>query len=131
MKKIAKVFAMIACIATLGMMTSCGKDNEDLIIGKWQWVSMTDDNGETEVLPSGYATWEFTESGDLIWVMNYSEEQPVVKYTVKGDKITLSISGSSSDKTFTATIKSIDKNNMTIDMEEILPRHVVIDMKKI
>lgn len=33
MKKL-KVIAMMLCIATLGLTTSCSKDNKDLIIGK-------------------------------------------------------------------------------------------------
>ncbi|MBR4774036.1 MAG: lipocalin family protein [Bacteroidales bacterium] len=38
MKKL-RFFAMMLCIAALGLTTSCSKDNEDLIIGKWKCVS--------------------------------------------------------------------------------------------
>ncbi|MBO7101909.1 MAG: hypothetical protein J6V98_07825 [Bacteroidales bacterium] len=36
-----KVFALMLCIVTLGLTTSCSKENQDLIIGNWRIVDGT------------------------------------------------------------------------------------------
>lgn len=125
MKKIAKIFAIIACIATFGMMTSCSKDNADLIIGKWKWVSATT-NGETQTMPDGY-TWEFTEAGKLISVMNYETPQ-TIQYSVEKDIITFT----SGNNSFTVTIKELDKEKLVVDMGNLFPQpNVVVNMTRI
>ena len=65
MKKIMKVCAMLLCIAIAGAMSSCSKDNEDLIVGKWKLVSLS--YGET-VVTSGEGiglTVEYADNGNF------------------------------------------------------------------
>lgn len=121
MKKIAKVFAMIVCIASLGLMISCSKDNAELIIGKWKWVSVTNDGTTIQMPEDNITTWEFTESGNVIMTMN--GEAATGDYTVDGDK--LSISGSYVGNTVCKILKltkkelSVESEGMTINMTKI------------
>lgn len=71
MKKIAKLFAIVASMVAIGMMTSCTKDNTELIIGTWKVVSVTI-NGEeiTENVPVG-ETFTFTTDGVVTLTYNY------------------------------------------------------------
>lgn len=68
--KVIKVFAMMLCIASLGLATSCSKDKDkDLIVGNWKIVDGTSyytdsegeqhDNGVDVGIGIGYA-----EDGD-------------------------------------------------------------------
>lgn len=74
------------CIATMGMMTSCSKDDseksyEELIVGKWRLTN-----------PSQYesdCTWEFTKEGYFFRQFKYDGEQrsQEAKYSIDGDTI--------------------------------------------
>ncbi|MBP3764104.1 MAG: hypothetical protein J6I49_09570 [Bacteroidales bacterium] len=64
-----KAFAMLFCVAAMGLATSCSKDNEDLIVGKWK------EAGTTEIT-------EFTKDGYV-----YFDGARVAKYKVDGDRL--------------------------------------------
>lgn len=89
MKKL-KVFAMMLCVAALGLTTSCTKDNdyEDLILGKWkivklvyQWVDPETNEFETvNDDESVGTTMEFTADGHVI-----DDENEMMNYSISGD----------------------------------------------
>lgn len=88
MKKI-RIFAVMLCIATLGMMTSCSKD-EDSIVGKWTVIEAGGQftnavTGEPEEVTYNWegAIWEFTKEGKLI--SNYGSYD----YKVDGKTLTI------------------------------------------
>ena len=46
MKRTLKMIVMLLCVATFATFSSCSKDNEDQIIGKWKVVQHSyNDNG--------------------------------------------------------------------------------------
>lgn len=113
MKKILKLFVTMLGIVTLGYTSSCSKDNDTLIVGKWKLVSSvaTYTDPETGELTTDYdlgvgAVLEFTEdgkvtfggavttdysiSGDIIYV--YDGEEVVLQMEIKkltGKELTL------------------------------------------
>lgn len=72
MKKL-KFFAMMLCIAAMGLATSCSKDDEDTIVGEWKlthyvwsyYYNGPDDyRTETEIDEDGFGMrFIFTEDG--------------------------------------------------------------------
>lgn len=103
MKKIAKVFAIIACIATLGIMTSCTKSNEKLIIGNWMLLSVT--NGGPNDIGS---TWQFTEKGT--YNATWTDGESIVGTYQIIDETTLYLSMYS--YTYIFTINQLDNTTM-------------------
>lgn len=88
MKKILRVFALLASIATTGILFSCTKSNEDLIIGKWELVTIEDDGtiyGRDAQDLTDF--WEFTANG--IWIMYYKDDSDKGTYRINGDKLFL------------------------------------------
>lgn len=64
MRKTLKLMVMLLCVAAVATLSSCSKDNEDLIIGKWEIVKFTDnllgeDNSRIGEI------WEFKTDGML------------------------------------------------------------------
>lgn len=101
MKKL-KVFAMMLCIAALGLTTSCSKDDEDLIVGKWKLTYAA----RTVVQVDGYtghvnrisrttdeqpldSKWQFTKEGELYqWLGENCKHQD--RYVVRDGYLVLS-----------------------------------------
>ena len=90
MKKL-KVLAMMLCIATMGLTTSCSKDNEDLIVGKWKCTAstttitnLTTNEVTTHNDPSTIGmTFEFTKDGKMIF------NGQTLSYTVNGNEFSM------------------------------------------
>lgn len=84
MKKL-KVLATILCIATLGLFTSCSKDNAELIIGTWEVESVTLNGVEvTAGMPIGM-TWTFNENNTM--VLKYAGETLTENYLILEEDI--------------------------------------------
>lgn len=60
-----KLLAILCCIATLGLLTSCSKSNEDLILGKWKCVA-SHISGEDDDNEAVGNVWEFKSDGTVI-----------------------------------------------------------------
>lgn len=119
MKKTLKFAALLLGIFSMICMTSCKKDNEDLIIGKWNVTGMTA-NGMT-INPSQMGmtmTWEFKKdnTGSMNMTMNYMGQQMTesdpFNYTIDGDKITFTLDNEAA----TATIKTLDKKVLEFEV---------------
>lgn len=84
MKKTLKLMVMLLCVAAFATLSSCSKDNEDLIVGKWKIVYNSSNNTGT-----GYV-WEFKSNGKMTTddprELIYGTE---VEYTVNDDILTL------------------------------------------
>ena len=85
--KTLRIFVLILCIATMGMMTSCTKNDaeksyEELIVGKWKQTN-----------PSEYmtdCTWEFTKEGYFFKHFNNINGVAIndeAKYSIEGNTI--------------------------------------------
>lgn len=109
MRKIMKVCAMLLCIAIAGVMSSCSKDNEDLIVGKWKLVSLS--YGET-VVTSGEgigSIFEYTDNGNcLAWYEDGSTRTGT--YSINNETLSVSYDG----KTEVYDIVKLDKKDLCL-----------------
>ena len=108
MKNIFKAFAMLAFVATMGMMTSCSKDDTtntnsnnggnggnnsanyaELIIGTWHLTALSD--GTQNYPTPSDVTWEFTTEGELIAYLYESGglEETHNTYVLSGNNLTI------------------------------------------
>lgn len=118
MKKLLKIFALLTCIATMGIMSSCTKSNEDLIVGKWEVV---DPAITTQGVPI-QLIWEFSVDGKFavtsIPISDYSSYVGI--YVINGDKLTMTVTDygyskllTNDERTKTVTIENITKTEMS------------------
>jgi hypothetical protein len=111
MKKTIKVFAMVVCMATIGMLCSCTKDYADLIVGKWEQAFYTENGSHVVEIPEEEREiWEFKASGEVVAIYQ-GEAWRSSTYSVDGDKL---ISGGD-----TCIIKKLDKETLAISINEI------------
>ena len=132
MKKVLRVFALFVAVFAMASLTSCKKDNADLIIGKWQFDKATitvtvDDPTYQEFLDAFFgdfneemneemkgATLEFKSDNTLIATSIDSEthetETDTYSYTVEGDK--LSFDGE------VMTITTLTKKSLVLEMSD-------------
>ncbi len=82
MKKL-KVFAMMLCIATLGLNASCSKDFEDDIVGKWEMLSFPEEDLIGTV-------WNFTDNNTFT-VSSYGYVGVTGTYEIDDDQMTLTL----------------------------------------
>ena len=64
-----KLMAMLLCVTAFVSLSSCTKDNEDLIVGKWKMAKTSE-------------IWEFSKDGYF-----FEEGERVAKYTVSDNTI--------------------------------------------
>lgn len=134
--KTLRFFAVMLCIATMGMMTSCTKDDseksyEELIVGKWE---------QTNPSRYEYCTWEFTKDGYFFKNYKYNGEQrsQEAKYSIDGDTILFywqdENGGYSEDYNdwWIFTITKLIENHMTIrEVAEIEGEDEVLNFERI
>ena len=138
MKKALKVMAMLLFVVSMTALTSCKKEKDKLIIGKWECVTATyTDEGVTQTIP--YLTgmvWEFKANGTVVAEIpgDYSDVEEVednATYVVSGDALTIKSIDSDGDiDTETYIIKELTKSKLVLeerDEDELL----VLDFKKI
>ena len=123
MKKALKMMAMLLCMAAVATLSSCSKDNEDLIIGKWEVVKYTE-------IENGIATERDNHIGD-IW-----EFKTGGIMSSGGDNITYSVSGNSivfMGGLMSATIATLTKSKLVLDLVSPLEpeetRHIELKRK--
>lgn len=119
MKKTLKFAALLIGIFSMICMTSCKKDNEDLIIGKWNVTGMTAEGMTINPSQMGMTmTWEFKKdnTGSMNMTMNFMGQQMTesdpFNYTIDGDKITFTLDNEAA----TATIKTLDKKVLEFEV---------------
>ncbi len=111
---------MIACISIIGMMTSCNKKTEDLIIGTWKLVSLSDG---TTTVTSGYnigSTWTYCENGDAIYC---EYDTTNFRYTLTDNKIYIYYEN---ELSVIFSIINISKTKMTIQDGDAIGEYVKI-----
>ena len=103
MRKTLKLIAMLLCVAAVATLSSCSKDNEVLIIGKWEIVKCTDNLlGEDNSIIG--KIWEFKTGGIL------SSDGYNASYSINGNNI--AIWGG----LFSGTITTLTKQNLVLDL---------------
>lgn len=97
----------------MGIMSSCTKSNEDLIVGKWEVV---DPSVPIQLI------WEFSADGKFavtsIPISDYSSYVGI--YVINGDKLTMTVTDygyskllTNDERTKTVTIENITKTEMS------------------
>lgn len=118
MKKL-KVLAMMLCIAAMGLTTSCSKDKDDLIVGKWE-ITTVDGRTDREKVGS---IWDFASNGTFS-LSAYGKTMNGTYYMVKDEKLTMTVDNDS----VTVTIEELTKSKM-VWMSDDLGGEVVLKKK--
>lgn len=113
---------MLLGIVAMISLSSCKKDNEDLIIGKWNVVSQSAMGQTMNLSQIGMTmTWEFLKdgTGNMNMTMNFMgqnmDESEAFSYTVDGDKLIMTAEG----ETETVTIVNLDKKVLELEMTDV------------
>lgn len=118
MKKL-KVLAMMLCIAAMGLTTSCSKDKDDLIVGKWE-ITTVDGRTDREKVGS---IWDFASNGTFS-LSAYGKTMNGTYYMVKDEKLTMTVD----NDPVTVTIEELTKSKM-VWMSDDLGGEVVLKKK--
>ena len=122
MKKAMKIMAMVLFVVGMTALTSCTKDNSDLIIGKWKFDKAS--------VSFGGESMEMT-AADILAMMNYngvseddfiiefksdgkvyaSDEPEPANYTVDGDKLKII----APDTTFEMLITKLTNTTLIVE----------------
>ena len=120
MKKALKVLTMVLFVVGLATMTSCNKDKEDLIVGKWQMELITLTEGEETMSLTvaefasifgediDIAAVEFKSDGTMY---ELAENEYIGTYTVEGDKLTVV----EDDEAQVMTIKELTSSKLVLE----------------
>lgn len=105
MKKTLKMMAMLLCVATVATLSSCSKDSEDLIIGKWEVVKCTKiENGNVTEASSDFGNiWEFKTGG----VLSYDGNNTT--YSISGNDIVIM-------GVLNGTISTLTQSKLVLDL---------------
>lgn len=117
MKKTLRFFALMLGLVSMVMFSSCKKDNEDLIVGKWNVTTISQGSQAMQLSSMGMTmVFEFTKDGKLFEdvTMNFMGETMTDRqegtYSVDGDKLLMTADGETEE----ATIQSLDKKELVI-----------------
>lgn len=103
--------AILFCVAAVATLSSCSKDNEDLIVGKWEvMIDNFNANGNDAYSNSNSKIgeiWEFKTGG----VFSKEGSNGSTNYSISGDNIVIA-SGLMS-----GTITTLTKSKLVLDLE--------------
>ena len=122
MKKIINVMAMLLLVFLMTAITSCKKESQNLILGKWECVtaSFTED-GETNPVPGVVGlVWEFKANGTVIATLPEDlDDGDTASYVVLNNQLTITSTDENGDvNTKTYTIKELTKTKLMLEMLE-------------
>lgn len=107
MKKTLKFIAMLLCAVSFVWMSSCTKDNDNLIVGSWNYDKSLLFNGNYYINPEQLPTLTFNSNGTWTsWGITGT-------WSIDGDKLTISIFGD----TETITIESLTSSELILVYE--------------
>ena len=127
---------MLLFVMSMTALTSCNKEAEQLIVGKWECTTATyTEDGVTESVPWVIGmVWEFKSDGTVISnSIDFDDEEIEVSatYVVTGDALTITGVDEDGDiDTETYLIKELTKSKLVLeerDEDELF----VIEFKKI
>lgn len=116
---------IVLFIAAAFIAVSCSDDdsssarpiNTDLLVGKWDFVMLTDNGTNIPLNDCDYGTWkEFKENGQLVEEYNCSGEidTDTSTYTVTGTTITNVVAGDP-DSPYVFEIKEVSEDVLILD----------------
>ena len=116
------MMAMLFFLFSMTALTSCKKDNQNLIIGKWECVtaSFTED-GETNSVPGVIGlVWEFKTNGTVFATLPADlDDGDTASYVVLDNQLTITSKDEYGDvNTKTYTIKELTTTKLMLELHE-------------
>ena len=116
------VMAMLLFVISMTALTSCKKENQNLIIGKWECVTASfTEEGETYPVPGVIGlVWEFKANGTVIATLpDDLDDGDTASYVVLDNQLTITSTDEYGDvNTKTYTIKELTKTKLMLEMFE-------------
>ena len=111
---------MLFFVLLLSTITSCNKNKEELILGKWECVaaSFTTDDGETYPVADAIGLiWDFKANGTVVAShINQVDDPDTASYSLLDDVLTTTFTnefGNSDVNSY--TIKELNKNKLLLE----------------
>ena len=109
---------MLLFVVSMTALTSCKKENKNLILGKWECVtaSFTED-GETNPVHGVIGmVWEFKSNGTVIATLPEDDEGGTASYVVLDNQLTITSTDEYGDVDMqTYTIKELTKTKLMLE----------------
>ena len=137
MKKALKAMAMLLFVFSMTALTSCNKEAENLIVGKWECTTATyTDEGSTYSVPELIGMiWEFKANGDLIGTLLDVEDDDYTaeaSYVILGNILTITSTDLDGDiDTESYVIKELTKSKLVLEETDEWDETAVLEFKKI
>ena len=137
MKKALKAMAMLLFVFSMTALTSCNKEAENLIVGKWECTTATyTDEGSTYSVPELIGMiWEFKANGDLIGTILDVEDDDYTaeaSYVILGNILTITSTDLDGDvDTESYVIKELTKSKLVLEETDEWDETAVLEFKKI
>ena len=129
--------AMLLFVFSMTALTSCNKEAENLIVGKWECTTATyTDEGSTYSVPELIGMiWEFKANGDLIGTLLDVEDDDYTaeaSYVILGNILTITSTDLDGDiDTESYVIKELTKSKIVLEETDEWDETAVLEFKKI
>lgn len=129
--------AMLLFVFSMTALTSCNKEAEKLIVGKWECTTATyTDEGSTYSVPELIGMiWEFKANGDLIGTLLDVEDDDYTaeaSYVILGNVLTITSTDLDGDvDTESYVIKELTKSKLVLEETDEWDETAVLEFKKI
>lgn len=135
MKKALKAMVMLLFVVSMTALTSCKKEAENLIVGKWECTSaIATLDDETEIV-SQYIGWVWLFNNDGIVTTEYNGEEsetPIVstaKYVIDDNQLTFT--SLNNEETIVYTIKELTSSKLSIELPIEEDSSLSLEFKKV
>ena len=129
--------AMLLFVFSMTALTSCNKEAENLIVGKWECTTATyTDEGSTYSVPELIGMiWEFKANGDLIGTLLDVEDDDYTaeaSYVILGNILTITSTDLDGDvDSESYVIKELTKSKLVLEETDEWDETAVLEFKKI
>ena len=128
---------MLLFVFSMTALTSCNKEAENLIVGKWECTTATyTEEGSTYSVPELIGMiWEFKANGDLIGTILDVEDDDYTaeaSYVILGNILTITSTDLDGDiDTESYVIKELTKSKLVLEETDEWDETAVLEFKKI
>lgn len=126
---------MLLFVVSMTALTSCNKEAENLIVGKWECTSaIATLDDETEIV-SQYIGWVWLFNNDGIVTTEYNGEEsetPIVstaKYVIDDNQLTFT--SLNNEETIVYTIKELTSSKLSIELPIEEDSSLSLEFKKV
>ena len=131
--------AMLLFVFSMTALTSCNKEAENLIVGKWECTAATyTDEGSTYSVPELIGMiWEFKANGDIIGIIpedlvEDDEYTAEASYVILGNVLTITSTDLDGDiDSESYVIKELTKSKLVLEETDEWNETAVLEFKKI